>query len=86
MTRRKSICVVKICTPREVHGGVMGGHGLNVLPPIDILCGVQGGSAGAANEPGILKRKSVVTLLGKNIIVARKKCMAMTGGFFKNSY
>lgn len=33
MTRRKSICVVKICTPREVHEGVMRGHAANVLPP-----------------------------------------------------
>lgn len=64
MTRRKSICVVKICTPREVHEGVMRGHAANVLPPMDILCGVlQGGSAGVANEPGILKRESVVTLI-----------------------
>lgn len=54
MTRRKSICVVKICTPREVHGGVMGGHAVNVLPPMDILCGVlQEGSAGVVNEPRI---------------------------------
>lgn len=45
MTRRKSICVVKMCTPGEVHGSVMRGHAVNVLPPMDILCGVlQGGS------------------------------------------
>lgn len=66
MTRRKSICVVKICAPREVHGGVMGGHAVNVFPPMDILCGVlQGGSAGVPNEPGTLKGQSMVTFIEK---------------------
>lgn len=46
MTRRKSICVVKICTPREAHGGVMGRRAVNAFPPVDILCrDLQGGSA-----------------------------------------
>lgn len=30
MARRKCICVVKICTPKEVYGGMMGGV-VNVL-------------------------------------------------------
>lgn len=49
MARRKCICVVKICTPKEVYGEMMGG----VVNVLSLSC-VESFMAGLINEPGIL--------------------------------
>lgn len=63
----------------------MGGHTVNVLPSMDILCGVlHGGSAG---ETWNFKKRECGDINGEKICisVARERYVTMKDSFFKTN-